>query len=211
MTRRRSGEERRQEIVAKAADLFDRDGYYTTNMTTVARAAGIEKPTLYHYFSGKDAILFAIHEEFIDPLIAKQEARVGSGMSAAETLRAIVGDILSHLDSHRGHVRVFFEYQRELSPVERTSIGEKRDHYAALVRAELERGVAAGELRPIDPWLATLALFGVCNWAYQWYRPDGPLSSGELADAFWDILFGGLDARSPVVPLQLRAIGGASS
>jgi AcrR family transcriptional regulator len=209
MTRRPSGEERRREIVAKAAALFDQEGYYTTNMTTVAHAAGIEKPTLYHYFSGKDAILFAIHEEFIDPLIERQEARVGTGISATEALRAIIGDILSYLDSHRGHVRVFFEYQRELSPVERTSIAERRDHYAALVRAELERGVATGELRRVDPWLATLALFGVCNWAYQWYRPDGPLSSRDLADAFWDILFGGLDAHAADVP-HLRAVGGSA-
>jgi hypothetical protein len=40
--------------------------------------------------------------------------------------------------------------------------------------------------------LATLAVFGMCNWAYQWYRPGGALSPDALADFFFDLLFNGL-------------------
>jgi hypothetical protein len=32
----------------------------------------------------------------------------------------------------------------------------------------------------------------MCNWAYQWYRADGPLSARGLAEAFFDLLFNGL-------------------
>lgn len=183
-------DEKRRELVDRAAELFDRAGYHTTSVSELARAVGISKPTLYHYVSGKDEILFWIHEEFIDLLIERQGSR--RGMAAAEALSEVMADVLSLMETHRGHVRVFFEHYRELSVADRATIQVKRDRYRALVEAVVARGIRDGELRAVDPRLATLALFGMCNWAYQWYRPDGPLSSRELAEVFFDLLFNGL-------------------
>ena len=55
-------------------------------------------------------------------------------------------------------------------------------------------------LRQTDRHLATLATFGMCNWAYQWYRPGGPLRSREIAYQFWSYLVYGLgtDQLGPV-------------
>jgi hypothetical protein len=36
--------------------------------------------------------------------------------------------------------------------------------------------------REIDLTVATYALFGMMNWIYNWYDPDGPLSVGDLVD-----------------------------
>lgn len=183
-------DEKRRELVGKAAELFDEAGYHTTNVATLAQAVGIRKPTLYHYFSGKDEILFAIHEEFIELLIAKEEAR--PGLPAAERLLELMADILGLMETHRGHVRVFFEHYRELPPEAQETMRRKRDAYAALVEAVIARGVETGEFREVDPRLATLAVFGMCNWAYQWYRADGPLTSRQIAELFHDLLLNGL-------------------
>ena len=183
-------DEKRRELVGKAADLFDRAGYHTTGVSELAQAVGIRKPTLYHYFSGKDEILFSIHEEFIDLLIERQESRPVLG--ASDELREVMADVLGLMDTHRGHVRVFFEHHRELSAADRETIRVKRDRYQSLVEGVIVRGIRDGELRDVDPRLATLAVFGMCNWAYQWYRADGPLSSRELAEVFFDFLFNGL-------------------
>ena len=40
--------------------------------------------------------------------------------------------------------------------------------------------------------LTTLAVFGMCNWAYQWYRSNGRLSSRVVAEFFFDLLVNGL-------------------
>ncbi len=184
---------KRREVVAQAADLFDRSGYHTTNVAAVAEAAGMRKPTLYHYFSGKDEILFWIHEEFIDLLIEKQRERAGS--PAGEALHAIMGDVLDLMRTHRGHVRVFFEHHRELSAGDQETIGSKRDTYRQLVEDVVGQGIESGEFRRVDPRLTTLAVFGMCNWAYQWYRVEGPLDSREIATFFYDLLLNGLRGR----------------
>jgi AcrR family transcriptional regulator len=183
---------RRQEVVSKAAELFDQAGYYTTNMSELARAVGLEKPTLYHYFSGKDEILFWIHEEFINHLIEKGESRDSSTLTATAELEATFKDLLELMDSHRGHVRVFFEHGRELTEEHQSTIRTKRDKYQAIVQGIVERGIKEKEFRDLDPRLVTLAIFGMCNWSYQWYRSGGALQSDEIASFFFSLLLDGL-------------------
>jgi AcrR family transcriptional regulator len=187
---------RRREIVSRAAELFDREGYHTTNMNSVARAAGLQKPTLYYYFSGKSEILNVIHEEFIDILIDKQRSRAKENLPAADQLRAVMGDVLELMDTHHGHVRVFFEHHRELSEADQAAMKIKRDVYQALVEEIVARGIESGAFERVDVRLTTLALFGMCNWTYQWYRQGGQLESREIADFFCDLLLHGFAAQS---------------
>ena len=188
-------EVRRAGVTAGAAALFDSAGYHSVNMESVASAVGIAKPTLYHYFAGKDQILFSIHEEFIDLLLSKYETRRGQAMTAVEELHALIHDTFELMDSHRGHVRVFFENYRELSEADQLTIRAKRDRYQQIVEGTIARGIDAGEFKPVDPKLTSLAVFGMSNWAYQWYAPGGELSSSAIADAFCELLLGGLAAE----------------
>jgi AcrR family transcriptional regulator len=191
---RGSADERRAEIVRLAAELFDREGYHQTSMERLAAAAGVAKPTLYHYFSGKEEILGEIHRQFIEPLIARHERRLGFSLRPRQLLLEAMGDVLELMETHRGHVRVFFEHYRELPPDAHAAVKRRRDHYESLIEAVIERGVAEGEFRAANTRLTTLAVFGMCNWAYQWYRSGGPLRPREIAYHLWDILERGIGA-----------------
>jgi AcrR family transcriptional regulator len=191
--RQRSLADRKHEIVTAAASVFDRDGYGSTSMDDIARTVGIAKPTLYHYFSSKDEILTSIHEEFIDLLLDRHDRRVSSAVPVQEMLLESMVDILELMETHRGHVRVFFENHRELPAQSRDSIRRKRDRYENAVADAIAANVAAGSFRAVDAHLAALAVFGMCNWAYQWYRPSGPYRPREIAVQFWDMLLRGLD------------------
>jgi AcrR family transcriptional regulator len=183
---------KRNQVVEKAAELFDAAGYHSTGVADIAAAAGISKPTLYHYFAGKDEILFWIHEEFINLLIEQAESRAGKIESAGAELGRVIQDVLELMETHRGHVRVFFEHHRELAPKQQKTIKAKRDQYQAIVQEIIERGIKSGEFRKIDARLATLAVFGSCNWAYQWFRADGTRTPKEIATVFADLFARGL-------------------
>jgi TetR/AcrR family transcriptional regulator, cholesterol catabolism regulator len=188
-------EDRRAQIVAKAADLFDEKGYHGATMEDIGDAIGLAKPTLYHYFPSKDHILYAIHDDFIDLLISRQERRMAVDMPADQMLRELMGDILELMETHRGHVRVFFEHHRELTGEPRERIAEKRNRYEQMIRDIFVQGAENGSLRDVDPELATLALAGMCNWTYQWYQPQGRLASRDIAYVFWDYLVNGLATK----------------
>ncbi len=207
MLRSVTASRKRRAIIDSAARIFDTEGYHATTVDALARAVGLKKPSVYHYFSGKDEILYWIHEEFIDLLITKQLAREAQDLPAPLALRSVIGDVLGLMDTHRGHVRVFFEHHRELSSERRETISAKRDRYATLVEAEIIRAIEAGDIREVDSRLTALAMFGMCNWAYQWYRSDGSRTCTEIADCFWDLLFEGLRPRPELAKSNSSARG----
>lgn len=187
-----STEERRSEISRVAADLFNEAGYIRTSMDDIAAVAGIKKSTLYHYFRSKSDLLCFIHEEFIDGLIERQSSRLTLGMPAPEILRAVVNDFFENISTRPGHCRTFFENHRELPDNQQAASQQKRTLYESMVEDTVLKGVASGEFREVDPRLFVLALFGMSNWSYQWYRQDGKLTAAEIADTFWEYLYVGL-------------------
>lgn len=197
-------EGRTRDIVDRAAELFDKRGYDRVSMEDIADAVGLAKPTLYHYVSSKDEILVLIHQEFMSQIFAKAEARQNRGMTAREELIDAMADVLDLMRTLRGHVRIFFERHRDLPPKDRKSIAEQRSRYTAIIRAIIVRGVAEGEFRDVDAPLVTLALFGMCNWAYQWYQPNGPLTPRQIAEQFGGYLLEGISANRGSPKERLR-------
>lgn len=185
---------RRADIVREAVALFDAKGYAGTSVNDIAEAVGLSKPALYHYIQHKDDVLFWIHEEFAGLLFDKLEARLGSDRPLRDQLRDLVHDILGLMETHRDYLRVFFEHFRELDPERQALVAVRRDEYRMLVQGLVERGMAAGEFRQADPAITTNAIFGMCTWAYQWYKADGPLTNAQVADTLYELLLGGLAA-----------------
>lgn len=186
---------RKREILRGAARLFDKVGYHRVNMSMIAESAGLKKPTLYHYISGKDEILFMLHELFIGTLRRNADARLETGSDAMTVLRGVVEDVFKLIHDYPGYVRAFFEHFRELDPDQRAEITVKRDEYVALIIGVIKQAMADGVLRKADPTLTAHCLFGVCNWAYQWYRPSKDPAPEVLAAKCWEIFRNGIEPR----------------
>jgi AcrR family transcriptional regulator len=186
---------RRQEVVERAAELFDESGYFQTSLEDIASAVGLRKATLYHYFEGKDDILNSIHEGFLRTTMAREEARARYRLPPAQHLLEIVADTLDVIAERRGHIRVFIEHFRELDPDAQKEIAAKRAEYSEMVEAVIREGMEVGAFRKMDPRLAVLAVFGVCNWAYQWLDPDSDPAPRETAYALWDLLMRGVESE----------------
>lgn len=190
-----SGEMRRAEIIEAAAYLFDELGFHRTSTAAIADRIGTAKATVYHYFKAKHEILYAIHDEWIEGLLSLFETRQAESADSREMLHAVFRDLLFLMHTKPGHVRVFFEYFRELPPELRASARIKRDRYEGLVENTVLSGMQEGLIAWQDPRTATFALFGMCNWAYQWYRPGGRLGHAEVADQLFTIFLSGVEVR----------------
>jgi AcrR family transcriptional regulator len=55
----------RERLVATAAEVLNRDGYYGTDSNAIARAAGYSPATFYKHFVDKRAILLAAYERWV--------------------------------------------------------------------------------------------------------------------------------------------------
>lgn len=197
VTQRMDGTARRAQIRRVAAELFDESGYRETSMDDIATAVGIKKASLYYYMPGKDQLLVELHEEMIDLIISQQQARIEAGeLSHRQMLLAIMTDLVRLQETHPGHLKIFFEHFRELPADVRASVRQKRDQYRDMLIAVLVGGKEDGSFVDIDVELTAMAVLGMCNWTYQWFRPGDRLSATEVARYFWSQLLTGIDPAS---------------
>jgi len=188
-------ERRRAEVVAAAARTFAERGYHGTSIDDLIAATGLTRGGLYHYTESKEALLIAVLDELMDPLIERARALLAEPAAPEEHLRALTRAWLEHIAGHRDHMVVFNQERRTLErdPAWR-HIRAARREFERLLGGVLERGVAAGAFRTADPQLTLLALLGMANYTAQWYAPRGRLSADEIADGYCDLLLDGIRA-----------------
>lgn len=70
----KKSEEKRNRILEAALDIFEKEGFAAAKMEAVAARAGVAKGTLYNYFDGKEALLFALAESFAMTMLERLKA-----------------------------------------------------------------------------------------------------------------------------------------
>ena len=186
---------KREQIIDQAAELFDRKGHQKTSMFDIADATGLSKSTLYHYFLSKDEILGEIHDQLHNRLLAQVEARATeeTDKTARERLLVLLTDFFELLAERPTYFRVFYSSYQHLPNDLGDGVADKRRQYRGVVESVLTAGVQSGEFRGVDPKLATLAILGMANWAYEWFDPTGPLSPTEMATELCALVLRGLE------------------
>ena len=83
----------RELILAAAYELFAKRGYSDTNITDIARAAGVAPASVYVYFKSKLEILFCIYE----PWLSRQFDELERSLQRIQDPRKRLGEILTTL------------------------------------------------------------------------------------------------------------------
>ncbi|MFE0798977.1 TetR/AcrR family transcriptional regulator [Streptomyces sp. NPDC058812] len=97
--RRRMGvEERRQQLIGVALDLFSRRSPDEVSIDEIASAAGISRPLVYHYFPGKLSLYEAALQRASDDLAARF-VEPHEGPLGARLLR-VMGRYFDFVDEH---------------------------------------------------------------------------------------------------------------
>ncbi|WP_324793395.1 TetR/AcrR family transcriptional regulator [Streptomyces cyaneofuscatus] len=97
--RRRMGvDERRQQLIGVALDLFSRRSPEDVSIDEIAAAAGISRPLVYHYFPGKQSLYEAALRRAADELAARFLEPL-EGPLGARLLR-VMGRFFDFVDEH---------------------------------------------------------------------------------------------------------------
>ena len=171
--------EKRNAILAQAAELFARHGYDRASLAMIAQASGVSKPLVYHYWHDKEELLFDVLAPHLQKLV--EIARGVQGMTCGpreklETLAFLLLDAYRDADAvHRVQIACLSllspARQEALRSLERALVAE-----AAALIADLHPGTPRQMLKPL-----TMSFFAMLNWHYLWHREDGPLTRDDYA------------------------------
>jgi AcrR family transcriptional regulator len=97
---RLSHDERREQLVALGLEMLGRTPYDQVSIESIARAAGISKGLLYHYFPTKTDFVIAVLSRARDELQARMAPDLSVDMPIGERLDAALDAYLEWVDEH---------------------------------------------------------------------------------------------------------------
>ncbi|MBA8927076.1 AcrR family transcriptional regulator [Kutzneria viridogrisea] len=182
-------------ILRAAVRLFAEKGFDATTVQEIVDAAEVTKGALYHYFDAKDDLLFEIYHSLISSQMADLDRIIALRLSAADTVRAILVNLVETTASRVDEAAVFTREMHKLNADRMAAFRADRRRYHETFREVIDRAQTAGELGTVVPAdTAVLIALGVVNQLPTWYRPDGPKSPQQLGTEIADFVLAALSA-----------------
>lgn len=192
-------DQQRARILALAVRAFERTGYPSASMASLARACGTSKAALYHYFASKDALLFEALDGHTRRLLALVESVQAAGLPARDELAQVVRTLMLEYRSAHAYHAALVNDVKFLADDERRAVRARERAVVDAIAATLARAfpdrVTAG-----NRIVVTMALLGMINFTFAWLRPDGPMSHADFAELVIELWTRGLEgARIPTL------------
>lgn len=145
---RKSGDERRQEIIEAVLELAGEDGAGQITAQAIADRVGIAQPTVFRHFRNRERILEAVLEWIARQLLGVVSSVAAGSGPADERLRTLLEKQLALIAKNRGLPRLLFSERlhQDNTRLKRT-VSRIMDAYAATVAELIREGVASGEFR----------------------------------------------------------------
>ncbi|HZU70632.1 MAG TPA: TetR/AcrR family transcriptional regulator [Ktedonobacteraceae bacterium] len=148
----RKGEQTREMILERAAELFNQQGYFGTSLSDLMRETGLEKGGIYNHFRGKDELAIEAFEYACKVVWQSVEEELVGKVNAVDRLLAMLAAYCRLIDNPT---------LPGGCPVLNTAVESDDAHPALAGRARwamtrwrrwihktVSRGIAAGEIGP---------------------------------------------------------------
>ncbi len=184
-----------ERILSTALDLFAVRGYDATAVREICEAAGITKPTLYHFFGSKDGVLQALVQGGFEQFRTLVRAAIETPGTFRHRIKVLARSVFESASEKPLlwrfiHSVIWAPPGTAQSQTENCS--EFYDGVVGALATAAEESVASGELRPGPIEARMLILMGSISEAATGYVIAGkPELTPELADQIVDAIFDG--------------------
>lgn len=187
---------KRLAILQQAVEVFADEGFRHADVQVIADRAGVGKGTVYRYFGNKEDLFWATTFSVFDRL----RQHILQAMEGTEgVLAELRAACLAYAEFFEANPKCLEVFVQDRAMFRGTCPESHREHHERLLGhfvSLLEQGIAAGEIRPIDPRDAMVALAATVYGAvvHSCYL-SGDKSLVRRARQATDIFFEGIRAK----------------
>ena len=146
------GEETRERILARSAQLFNRQGYAGASLADIMRETGLEKGGIYNHFSSKEQLALESFDYAYELVRQRVRQALSGKFNAIERLLAIVSVFQSEVDDPpvAGGCPILNTAIEadDANEVLRDRARTAMDDWRATIHRIINRGIERGEIRP---------------------------------------------------------------
>lgn len=161
-------------------------------MRDISRETNVSLAGLYHYCRSKEELLFLIQDNCFGRVLERLEKQLEEVKDPVAKLSTFIENHLSFFAANMAEMKVLSHEAESLRGDLHAHVSTRKDNYTKLARKILKEVQDASESKePVDLTVATYALFGMMNWIYNWYDPQGKLKVQDLAQHLTQLFLGG--------------------
>lgn len=187
---------KRDHILNSAAMLFAQEGFAGASMAALAQECQISKANIYHYYSGKDALLFDLLDSYLKALHQKLTSLKLDGVPPGQKLFLLVREILLAYQGMDHQHQVQLNEMQHLPKAQQDILRSYQRDMISILRnviAELAPAVAAEDKSKLNA--VTMSVFAMLNWFYMWNRQEGAEARENYAKVVTDLTLGGITSN----------------
>lgn len=176
----------REAIFEAVVAVLAEHGVEGLTMDRVAAAANIAKGSLYHYFSGKKALLEFVFAKMTDPIFHNLEKIVATEKPAIEKLATHLDNLMEHVAKNSQVFKLLFNNDAAQGLLQ-SSQRRSREFGSRRLAEVFRQGIKEDNFRREDPFLLTHMFLGLCRGVFD-TQPE--LAEPEQRERVRDLILG---------------------
>lgn len=143
----------KDKIIAEALSLFAKNGFKGTSLADIAKAVGIQKPSIYNHFKSKEEIFLTIYEKILWFHVHEIEKLMMDieGLNAKEQLFQIVNLTFQYYINYKEQStflnKAIFFPPENLKELLHEQFMVSEEAMSAILKAIISKGIENGEIR----------------------------------------------------------------
>jgi TetR/AcrR family transcriptional regulator, fatty acid metabolism regulator protein len=192
-------EKRVLDIMLAARAVFTEKGYNDALISEIAERAGVVDGSIYRFFTNKRDLLVRVVEHWYEEMLVRDEEQFASVRGTWNRIRFVVHHHLLSIRREPALSRLVFQELRPDQGYRKTRLFQLNQSYTHRLIEIVRTAAADGELRSdISPALVRDLIYGCIEhvtWAF--LRNEGDFEAEKTADSITDVVYRGLQRRSP--------------
>ncbi|WP_096435998.1 TetR/AcrR family transcriptional regulator [Alteribacter populi] len=186
-----------EQIIDAAVKVIAENGYHHSQVSKIAREAGVADGTIYLYFKNKEDILISLFEVKMGSFVEKSKERLAHDTPIEEKLKLLIEMHLKQLEADYDLAIVTQLELRQSNLALRTRINEVLKGYLGLIDSILTEGMEEGFFSAeLDKRIARQVIFGAIDEVVtNWVMKDHKYDLVPLAQSLNQMLLSGLKQR----------------
>ncbi len=194
-------EQRRQQVLAAALDVFSTAGYHAASMDEIAEHAGVSKPVLYQHFPGKLDLYLAILDAGIEDLMAASSDALTGTTDNRLRVSAMTNAYFAFVEDPAGAFRVVFESDLANEPAVRQRVDALDTAVARLIADVIAEDTGLSDAQALILASGMQGMTQVA--ARRWLRDGSPgTTRAEAAELICDLGWRGISGFPLTHPPQ---------
>ncbi|WDP92128.1 MAG: TetR/AcrR family transcriptional regulator [Desulfobacter sp.] len=201
--------EKRKEILKAAAHCFAHFGFAKTTMDDIGAMVGLNKASLYYYYKNKEAIFCEIIEDEGQSVLRSLEEKIQPLPGWSDKIQAYFIERQQYLKqtANLHSLSVHTAHQLKFQPMFNKLASRFSNREKNLIKEILDKGISAGEVRPVDTQKTAAVILSVAN-NFKRERMENQNMGLEMEDSDYtalmedtrfalDLILGGLKKSEP--------------